>query len=315
VHLALSHVMLLTLLLVALLIVSVIALVLRRRRSNSGTGRGGRSGGPRTNSRLAAASDPRFAANRHFAANQGGRIAAAQPFAAARSFAPVQAVTAAQPFAAAQTITAKLPFTPAQTTTAAKPFAAAKPDPHLESPPDDHVAVPAAPWSVPLVASISVLAAFTEEADSVRPNFAPSNSGDAFPTKTRAVFLVGGHALAALGIFILSLAATPIGHRVSHVGNTSVGLLAVLCVFVGLAFLAVAAARVQHDIMGGGWDGGFAPRFISYISPEVALYVISPSGISAAARRLNVSAARVILVEYGLLVAAVLIVLHRYVAR
>ncbi len=70
--------------------------------------------------------------------------------------------------------------------------------------------------------------------------------------------------------------------------------------------------------MGGGWDAGFSPRYLSYlsyISPEVALYVISPSGISAAARRLNISPARVILVEYGLVAASVLIVLDRYVAR
>jgi hypothetical protein len=98
----------------------------------------------------------------------------------------------------------------------------------------------------------------------------------------------------------------------SHVGNTSVGSLAILCVFVGIAFAVVVAARVQHDIMGGGWYGGFPIR---YISPQVALYVVGPSGISAAARRLNLSPARVILVEYGLVTASVLIVLDRYVAR
>jgi hypothetical protein len=91
-------------------------------------------------------------------------------------------------------------------------------------------------------------------------------------------------------------------------------LLATLCVLAGFAFAVVAAARVQHDIMGGGWYGGFAPR-ISYISPQVALYVISPSGISAAARRLDSSPAGVFLVEYCLLVAAFLIVLHRLVGR
>ncbi len=85
----------------------------------------------------------------------------------------------------------------------------------------------------------------------------------------------------------------------SNVGGISVWTLATLCMFVGVAFAVVVAARVQHDIMGGGWDGGFSPRFLSYISPEVALYVISPSGISAAARRLNSSPARLILVEYG----------------
>ncbi len=121
--------------------------------------------------------------------------------------------------------------------------------------------------------------------------------------------------LAALGIMTLSLASTHVGHHISHVGNTSVGSLAVLCVLAGFAIVVVAAALVQHDIMGGGWDGGFSRRFSSYISPEVARYVVSPSGISAAARRLNISPARVILVEYGLLVVSVLIVLGHYVAR
>jgi hypothetical protein len=159
-----------------------------------------------------------------------------------------------------------------------------------------------------------VLAALTED-DRARPDFAPANSGDAFPTRARALSLLAGHLLAVLGIFVLSLAATPIGHHISNVGNTSVGSLAGLCVLVGFVFAVVVAARVQHDIMGGGWYGGFAPRCSSYISPQVALYVISPSGISAAARRLNSAPARVILVEYWLLVASVLIVLDRYVAR
>ncbi|HWF40504.1 MAG TPA: hypothetical protein VN683_00345, partial [Acidothermaceae bacterium] len=116
-------------------------------------------------------------------------------------------------------------------------------------------------------------------------------------------------------IFTLSLAATPIGHHMARVGGISVWELATLCVFAGFAFAAVVAARVQHDIMGGGWDGGFSLPIISYISPQVALYVISPSGISAAARRLNSSPARLILVEYGLAVTAFLVVLHRLVGR
>jgi hypothetical protein len=85
-------------------------------------------------------------------------------------------------------------------------------------------------------------------------------------------------------------------------------------VLVGFVFAIVVAARVQHDIMGGGWYGGFARRYSSYISPQVALYVISPSGIAAAARRLNLSSGRLILVEYGLLAASILIVLTRYAA-
>ena len=191
----------------------------------------------------------------------------------------------------------------------------AQPDLRPGSRPGPRLAVPETSRSIPL--SISVLAALTEN-DKGRPNFAPSNSGDAFPTRVRALFLVGGQLLAALGILIVPLASTPIGHHISHVGNTSVGLVATLCVLVGFAVVVVAAARVQHDIMGGGWDAGFSPRYLSYlsyISPEVARYVISPSGISAAARRLNSSPARVILVEYGLVAASVLIVLDRYVAR
>jgi len=109
--------------------------------------------------------------------------------------------------------------------------------------------------------------------------------------------------------------AGSIGHHMARVGGISVWELATLCVFAGFAFAAVVAARVQHDIMGGGWDGGFSLPIISYISPQVALYVISPSGISAAARRLNSSPARLILVEYGLAVTAFLVVLHRLVGR
>jgi len=320
------------------------------RGSNSGSGRSRHSGGPRVAARFAAAPDPRFAAHSRFApaprfgSSQGGHFAAqsitaAQPFVVAPHFAAAQSIAAAQPFVAAPH------FAAAQSITAAQHFAAAprlvpdpgdlfvtqtdlhvvsQPDLHLISQPDLHVVaqpdlrvVVTAPsgWVAPgpSVASVSVLAALTE-GDKARPAFAPSNSGDAFPTRTRALSLLGAHVLAVLGIFTLSLAATPIGSHFSHVGGISVGSLALLCVFVGFAFAVVVAARVQHDIMGGGWYGGFAPR-ISYISPEVALYVISPSGISAAARRLNSSPARLILVEYGLLAAAVLIVLDRLVGR
>jgi hypothetical protein len=160
-----------------------------------------------------------------------------------------------------------------------------------------------------------VLATFTEEADSARPSFAPSNSGVAFPTRARALSLLVAHLLVALGILVLSLGVTSIGHRLSRVGNVSVGLLAFLCVFVGIAFAVVVAARVQHDIMGGGWREEFSPRFIGYISPEVALYVIWPSGISAAARRLNYSAGRLIVVEYTLLTASVLVVIGTFTSR
>jgi hypothetical protein len=164
--------------------------------------------------------------------------------------------------------------------------------------PDLRVVVTAPSWSVGPVASVSVLAVLTE-GDKARPSFAPSNAGEAFPTRARALSLLLAHLLAALGIFTLSLAAVPIGHHMSHVGGISVWLLATGCVLVGVAIAVVVAARVQHDIMGGGWDGGLSPKYLTYISPEVALYVIGPSGTAAAARRLNSSTARAILVECG----------------
>jgi hypothetical protein len=82
--------------------------------------------------------------------------------------------------------------------------------------------------------------------------------------------------------------------------------------FVGFSFAVVATSRVQRDVMGGGWNSWYSFR---YISPQIAWWVISPSGISAAARRLNVSAALVILIEYGLLAADVFIIFARYVGR
>ena len=342
-HLALSHVTSLPrvpLLSAALLIMLGIALVLRGRGSGGSSrgsgrgsnGRGGshggrRSGGPRINARVGAASDPRFAAHSrftpaprfasdpgsHFAGTQS--IATAQPFVAAPHFAAAQSVTAKQPFVAAPQLApdARDLFVAQPDLRVQADLHVSQPDLRVVSQPDLRVVVTAPAWSVPPVASVSVLAALTE-GDKARPAFAPSNSGDAFPTRARALFLVGGHLLAALGIFTLSLAAMPIGHHMAHAGSISVWSLATACVFVGVAVAFVVAARVQHDIMGGGWHGGFAPR-ISYISPEVALYVISPSGISAAARRLNSSPARLILAEYGLVVAAFLIVLHRLVGR
>lgn len=317
----------------ALLILAGTALVQRSSGNNRGRGGGGRrSGAPRVGSRLAAP-DPRFAVGSRFAPAPGARFAAAQHLAPAPYFAAAQHLAPAPHFAAAQTIAPAKPFAPAQpfaavqSVAAVQTFAAApqlapdasdlfvaQPDLRVVSEPDLRVVVTAPAWSVPPAASVSVLAALTA-GDKARPHFAPSNSGDAFPTRARALSLLGAHLLAVLGIFTLSLAATSIGHHLSHVGSISVWLLATVCVFVGVAFAAVVAARVQHDIMGGGWYGGFSPKYLSYISPEVALYVISPSGISAAARRLNSSPARAIVLEYGLLAAAVLIVLHRLVGR
>jgi hypothetical protein len=299
--------------------------------------------------RFAAAS--RFASDPRFASNQGARFAAAPQFASGPQFATAPQFAAARQFALAPPgafapalriapglriepdpriapdlriepdlriapdlrIEPGLRISPEPSPAPGSgDHVAAQVDPRPGPQPGPGVASPATSWTVGQPLSISVLASFTEEADSTRPSFAPSNSGDAFPTRIRAASVLGGHVLATLGIFVLSLASTPIGHHISHVGNTSIGSLARLCVVVGFAFAVVAAARVQHDIMGGGWYGGFPIR---YISPQVALYVISPSGVGAAARRLNFPPARLILVEYGLLAASVLIVLDRFTAR
>ena len=279
------------------------------------------------------AASPRFAAGPRFASDQGAGFVAAPHFAAAPRFAAAQSIVAAKPFvapphfAAAQTIAPARPFAAAPRLTpdpgdisVAQPdlrlvstpdpggISVAQPDLRLVSTPDLRVVVTAPSPSVPPAASFSVLPALTEN-DKGRPDFALSNSGDAFPTRARAYLLLAAHLLAVPGIFILSLATTPIGHHMSRVGDTSVGSLAGLCVLVGFVFALVVAARVQHDIMGGGWYVEFAPRFSSYISPQVALYVISVPGISDAALRLKSSPTRVIFVEYWLLVAAVLLVL------
>lgn len=316
-----SHVPLLPALLGALLILAIAALMQRRRRDSGGRG----SSAPRMNSRLGVAPNPRVAAKRRLAAVPSG------PFAAAQSITAAQPFVAAQPFEAAprlvvtqtvvtQTVAAPQPFAVApQFAPAPTDLFVAQPDPRLEAPfesppeapPAPHVEVPEAVWSVGPVASVSVLAALTE-GDKARPSFAPSNSGDAFPTRARALSLIGGQLLAALGIAAIPLASTPIGHHASHLAHISVVPVALLCVLLGFVLVVVPTARIQHDIMGGGWYPGFPIR---YISPETARYVISPSGISAAALRVNVPAWRVILVEYGLVAASVLVVLDRYVAR
>jgi hypothetical protein len=264
---------------------------------------------------FAAAPPGVFVAVPHFGAAQP--LVAAQPFVAAPHFAAAQSITAAQPFTPVPpgVFAARLAPDPGDLFVIQPDLhLVPQPDLHLVSQPDLRVVVTApSGWvaPVPPAASVSVLAALTE-GDKARPDFAPSNAGDAFPTRARALSLLGGQLLAALGIATLPLASTPIGHHVSHVAHTSVVSGALLCVFVGFALAVVPTARIQHDIMGGGWYPGFPVR---YISPEVARYVISPSGISAAARRLNISPARMILVEYGLVAATVLVVLDRYVAR
>ena len=118
--------------------------------------------------------------------------------------------------------------------------------------------------------------------------------------------------LAAVGLVLLPLASTPVARHASRLAHISIVEVALVFLLVGVGFVVAAAARVQHDIMGGGWYPGFPVR---YISPEVARYVISPSGISAAAGRLNTAPGRIILVEYTLVAASVVVLLDRYVAR
>jgi hypothetical protein len=94
------------------------------------------------------------------------------------------------------------------------------------------------------------------------------------------------------------LGATPTGHHSAHIGNGAVAALGILCAFVGFTFATVATSRVQRDVMGGGWNSRISSR---YISPQIALYVLSPSGISAAATRLNIAPGLAMLITYGLL--------------
>jgi hypothetical protein len=139
-----------------------------------------------------------------------------------------------------------------------------------------------------------------------------SASGEPFPTTGRALAMTGGHALMGLGLLILELSATPIGHHDAHIGSGAVGLLGFVIFFVGASFATFATSRVQRDLMGGGWNSRFATR---YISPQIALYVISPAGISAAASRLNIAPVLAMLVIYGLLAADVLLMVAHYFGR
>lgn len=194
---------------------------------------------------------------------------------------------------------------------AADPRFAAVPDSGFTSAPDprfggdDSTFAPAAQFGVanPLpsmaAASTSVLAS---------GGTSPA-TGDPFPTTGRAFALIGGQALCGFGILILLLAATPTSHHDAHIGNSSVGILGFLIAFAGASFHTVATARVQRDMMGGGWNAGFA---LGYISPQIALYVISPSGISAAAERLNIAPVLAMLAIYGLLAADVLLIGAHY---
>jgi hypothetical protein len=139
-----------------------------------------------------------------------------------------------------------------------------------------------------------------------------SATGDPFPTTGRALALIGGHALTEFGVLILLLAATPTRHQEAHIGNNSVAFLGILMAVAGGAFSLNATSRVQRDVMGGGWNSRISLR---YISPQIALYVMSPSGISAAAERLKIAPVLAMLVVYGLLATDVLLIFAHYFGR
>jgi hypothetical protein len=140
-----------------------------------------------------------------------------------------------------------------------------------------------------------------------------SASGDPFPTTGRALAMTAGHTLIGLGFLVLLLSASPTGHdHAAHIGNSSVGYLGFFISFVGACLSLPATAGVQRDVMGGGWNSRFALR---YISPQIALYVVSPAGISAAANRLNIAPVLAMFVIYGTLAADILLMIAHYFGR
>jgi hypothetical protein len=199
------------------------------------------------------------------------------------------------------------------------PRFAAEPDPRFGYAPDPHFGGDTA-FPPAAVAATSVLAGAPSgtlqwdgfQSDGIRSDAVRSTSGDPFPTTGRALAMTGGQVLAAMGWLILALSSTPTSHHASHVGNSSAGFLGILCVFVGASFSTVATSRVQRDVMGGGWNSRFSLR---YISPQIAWYVISPAGISAAAHRLNIAPALAMLAVYGLLACDVLLMGARYLGH
>ena len=186
-------------------------------------------------------------------------------------------------------------------------------DPGLAYAPDPRFGVadtafPPAAAATSVVASTGASSS-TFESGGFASGGAPPTSGDPFPTTGRALALLGGHALAGFGILMLLLSAKPAGHHQAHVGNGSIGLLGFVIAFVGASFSVPATARVQRDVMGGGWNSRLA---LGYISPQISLYVMSPSGISDAARRLNIAPGLAMLVIYGLGVSDVLLMAAHY---
>jgi hypothetical protein len=197
---------------------------------------------------------------------------------------------------------------------------AAAPDPRFAYAPDPRFGVADTAFPPAAAAATSVLAGALSgtlqsdgiQSDCIQPDAAPSTSADPFPTTGRALAMTGGQVLAAMGWLILALSSTPTGHHMAHVGNSSVGFLGILCVFVGASFFTVATSRVQRDVMGGGWNSRISLR---YISPQITWYVISPAGISAAANRLNIAPALAMLAVYGLLAFDVLLMGARYLGH
>jgi hypothetical protein len=200
---------------------------------------------------------------------------------------------------------------------ASDPRFAAQPDPRFAYAPDPRFGVADTAFPLVAAAATSVLASTGPSSAGAQSDFVQSSSvattsGDPFPTTGRALALTGGQVLAALGWLVLGLSSTPTGHHMAHVGNSSMGFLGILCVFVGASFFTVATSGVQRDVMGGGWNSRFSLR---YISPQIAWYVISPAGISAAANRLNIAPALAMLAVYGLLACDVLLMGARYLGH
>lgn len=189
-------------------------------------------------------------------------------------------------------------------------------DPGSAYQPDPRFGLPDTAFPPGAAAATSVLASTTAssggQSDFAGSTSTTTTSGDPFPTRGRALSLIGGQALATLGLLVMLLDSKPSGHHDSHATNGSVALLGLLCAFVGCSFSTFAAGRVQRDVMGGGWKSQFA---LQYISPQIIAYVNGPSGIGDAARRLNIAPALAMLVVYGLFAADLLLIAARYFGR
>jgi len=208
------------------------------------------------------------------------------------------------------------PQNDSQEAAAPNPRFAAQPDPRFAYAPDPRFGgTDSAFADPPFVNTAFGSAGFPSVANgstSVQSSGGSSSSGDPFPTTGRALALVGGQVLAGLGWLILGLSSKAAGHHTAHVGNSAVGFLGILCVLVGGSFFTVATSRVQRDVMGGGWNSRFS---LQYISPQIAWYVLSPAGISAAAQRLKIAPALAMLAVYGILACDVVLMAAHYLGH